>query len=382
MSAREMLSSARRLFSRTEIPMRLIVAGEAVPVLNWSLGGLALPRPCAISPLPGQAIAGSLELLVGGVGLSVNVTLRLAHQQRDRYGFSFVDLTPEQMGMLRALLMRGGASPLERAPAPAIAASADPQPERPRARRPRRAAGIGRWAMRTAAGVGLVAAFAAIAGYGLVKKSHVESAQAAVAVPTRVASVGDRGYVEAILVKPGQTVPAGEPLVSIRRRAEPAKAVVITSPCACTVLDVLAQPGSDVVVNQPLIQLTAAEPTEPFIEALVPADTELPIGHRVPVRIEGQPQVGSGRILAIDAARAPVGRYGLPPQLRQDPRYRLVIVGELTGLGPLAPGQSARLELSQAMRWQDLLRREADRLAARVERLTLPLRPAGDAAAG
>ena len=116
MTTKTAMASARRLFSRTEIPMRICIDGFAIPVLNWSLGGVALAKPCTIALSPGQRLTGNLELVVGGVNLSVKVALRLAHEQADRFGFTFIDLTPEQMGMLRALLVRGGASPLERAP--------------------------------------------------------------------------------------------------------------------------------------------------------------------------------------------------------------------------------------------------------------------------
>lgn len=379
MSPKDILRSARRLFSRTEMPMRITIDGQTMPVLNWSLGGIALSRSSPIDPRPGQPLAGSLELLVGGVSLAVKVTLRLAHRQADRFGFSFVDLTPEQMGMLRALLVRGGANPLERAPLPAAAPSplaataAAPRPVP--ARRRRRRIDVGRWAMRSAAALVLIAAFAGIAAVALVKKSAVESAQAAVAVPTRVASIADRGYVDQILVRPGQAVRPGDPLLSIRRRAEPAKAVGIASPCACTVVAVLVEPGNAVVNDQPLVQLADPAP-ETFIEALVPADTELAVGRRVPVVVEGRPEAGSGRIVAIDAERTPVGRYGLPPVLRQDPRYRLVLVGELSGLGPLTPGQSARLPLGEAKSWPERLQTEAGKVAARVTRLIDPLRAA------
>jgi hypothetical protein len=86
--------------------MRICIDGFAIPVLNWSLGGLALAKPCQIPLSPEQQLTGNLEFVVGGVNLSVKVALRLAHEQPDRFGFAFVDLTPEQMGMLRALLVR------------------------------------------------------------------------------------------------------------------------------------------------------------------------------------------------------------------------------------------------------------------------------------
>lgn len=97
---------ARRLFSRTEIPMRVCIDDLAIPVLNWSLGGLALAKPCPLSFSPEQRLTGDLEFVVGGVDLSVKVALRLAHEQPDRFGFAFVDMTPEQTGLLRTLLVR------------------------------------------------------------------------------------------------------------------------------------------------------------------------------------------------------------------------------------------------------------------------------------
>ncbi|MFO1152259.1 MAG: hypothetical protein U1E42_01155 [Rhodospirillales bacterium] len=366
-------ASARRLFSRTEIPMRICIDGFAIPVLNWSLGGLALAKPCPVALSPGQRLTGSLELVVGGVNLSVKVALRLAHDQADRYGFTFVDLTPEQMGMLRALLVRGGASPLERAPVaaegpkPRLSSTKKPAFTSPARRRARR------WTVRVAAGLAFLAATAAIAGYGLVQKSRVQSAQAAVAVSTQVARIGDRGYVDQIHAAPGQLVRTGDPLVSLRRRAEPSKSVTLNSPCDCTVVDVLVHPGNDIAVNQPLAQLAAANGAAPFIEALVPTSADIAVGQIVPVVVEGQPAVGSGRIVAVEEQRLAEDRFGLPPLLRRDPRFRLVIVSELSGLGPLTPGQSARVDLSEALSWSERLIGEADKLTRQVTRMVEPM---------
>jgi hypothetical protein len=213
----------------------------------------------------------------------------------------------------------------------------------------------------------------AIGGYALLQKSQVQSAQAAVAVSTRVARIGDRGYVDQIYVAPGQRLRTGEPLVSLRRRAEPAKSVTLASPCDCTVVDVLVQPGNDIAVDQPLVQLAAAEGVTPFIEALVPVSADVAVGQVVPVVVEGQPGVGSGRIVAIEEQRAAEDRFGLPPLLRKDPRFRLVIVSELAGLGPLTPGQSARLELSEALSWPERLIGEADKLTQQITRMIEPM---------
>ena len=366
-------ASARRLFSRTEIPMRICIDGFAIPVLNWSLGGLALAKPCPVALSPGQRLTGSLELVVGGVNLSVKVALRLAHDQADRYGFTFVDLTPEQMGMLRALLVRGGASPLERAPVaaegpkPRLSSTKKPAFTSPARRQARR------WTIRVAAGLAFLAATTAIAGYGLVQKSRVQSAQAAVAVSTQVARIGDRGYVDQIHAAPGQLVRTGDPLVSLRRRAEPSKSVTLNSPCDCTVVDVLVHPGNDIAVNQPLAQLAAANGAAPFIEALVPTSADIAVGQIVPVVVEGQPAVGSGRIVAVEEQRSAEDRFGLPPLLRRDPRFRLVIVSELSGLGPLTPGQSARVDLSEALSWSERLIGEADKLTRQVTRMVEPM---------
>ena len=373
MTTKTAMASARRLFSRTEIPMRICIDGFAIPVLNWSLGGVALAKPCPIALSPGQRLTGNLELVVGGVNLSVKVALRLAHEQADRFGFTFIDLTPEQMGMLRALLVRGGASPLERAPvqadAPRPRLSAGKRPSSgPRTRRSGR-----RWAVRVAAVIALLAATSAVAGYALLQKTRVESVQAAVAVATRVARLGDRGYVDQIYVTPGQAVRAGDALVSLRRRAEPAKSVTLTSPCDCRVVDVLVHPGNDIAVDQPLVQLAAADGVTPFIEALVPTSADVAVGQIVPVVVEGQPSVGSGRIVAIDEQRPSEDRFGLPPLLRRDRRFRLVIVSELADLGPLTPGQSARLELSERLSWSERLIGEVDKLTRHVTRMIEPM---------
>lgn len=361
MPANEANTTGRRLFSRTEIPMRITIDGQSIPVLNWSLGGLALPSSCQLSIAEDDTVVGMLDLLVSGVDLSVKVTLRLVNEGADRLGFAFVGMTPEQMGMLRALLVRGGGSPLERPLVPASAAPLPATPQR-RARPARRKRYVGRWLMRVAAALALVGAFGAMGAYALVKKSKIESAEAAVAIPSQLAVSVDRGYVDQIITKPGQSVAVGQPLLSIRRRAEPAKAVQVTSPCTCTVINVLTRAGDDVMVGQPLVQLASSKAGEPFIEALVPADIDLAIGRQVRVAVEGSSTMGRGRITAIGSDRPAFSHYGLPEVLRHDPRYQLVIVSDLAGLRALPPGAAARLRLSDDVSWQERLRGEVVKL--------------------
>ena len=88
MPANEANTTGRRLFSRTEIPMRITIDGQSIPVLNWSLGGLALPSSCQLSIAEDDTVVGMLDLLVSGVDLSVKVTLRLVNEGADRLGFA------------------------------------------------------------------------------------------------------------------------------------------------------------------------------------------------------------------------------------------------------------------------------------------------------
>lgn len=381
MPASDAKTSGRRLFSRTEIPMRITIDGHLLPVLNWSLGGLALAKPCPVSLGSDETVVGVLELLVGGVDLSVKVTLRLANEQPDRLGFAFVGISPEQMGMLRALLVRGGGTPLERAPLPAPAGRAATAPNR-RGSASAPARRLRRSLVRVAAVVAVVGVFGAIGAYALLKKSVVESAEAAVAIPAQLAVSVDRGYVDKVIVRPGETVASGAPLMSVRRRAEPAKAVLVTSPCACSVIDVLARPGEEVTAGQPLVQLSAPQAGEPFIEALIPTNVDLAVGQPVGVAVEGSATVGHGRVAAIDVERAAFSRYGLPDTLRQDPRYHLVIVSELSGLRSATPGAAARLRLSEDLSWTERLRGEVVKLGDRARQLLAPPEAERTGAAG
>lgn len=381
MPGNEAKTIGRRLFSRTEIPMRITLGGHLLPVLNWSLGGLALAKPCPISITMDETVDGVMELLVGGVDLSVKVTLRLANEQDDRLGFAFVGISPEQMGMLRALLVRGGGSPLERAPLPAPAGN--PAGNRKRRGGPSARARIAcRWFARAAVVAAILGSFGAIGAYALVKKSIVQSAEAAVAIPTELAVSVDRGYVDTVLVHPGDRVAAGQPLVSLRRRAEPAKAVLVNSPCACTVISVLSRPGDDVAAGAPLMQLSAPDRVEPFVEALVPSTVDLQIGQQVKVAVEGASSVGRGRVTAIEESRTPRGRFGLPAALRKDPRYQLVIVSDLTGLRPVLPGAAARLQLSDDTAWSERLKMEVAKLGERARRILTPSAEESDGASG
>jgi hypothetical protein len=347
--------------------MRIVIGEHALPVLNWSLGGIALAKPCPFALTPGTTVSGVLELLAGHVGLSLKVTLRLVHEHPDHFGFAFVDLTSEQMGMLRALLLRNGGSPLERASLPAHRPAQPGQPASRRAASVR--AARRRWWHRLAGIAAVVVAGLVIAGYALVKKSRVESVHAAVAVPARVVSLADRGYVDEIRVKPGQAVQTGDILMTVRRRAEPAKAVSLTSDCSCAVLNVAVQHGDEVVAGQPLVLLGNANWGQPFIEALSRFDVDIDVGQKVGVVIEGLPVAGRGRIIRFEAERPTATRFGLAPVLREDPRYRLLIVSEISELRPLQPGAAARIRLREDASWSELLAVELERLVGSVTHL-------------
>lgn len=382
MPADEANTNRRRLFSRTEMPMQITINGHLMPVLNWSLGGVALAKPCPLSLQPDDTVIGVLELLMGGVDLSVKVTLRLANEQPDRLGFAFVGMSPEQMGMLRALLVRGGGTPLERAPLSVHANGSASSARQHRGAFWSRRRRFGRILGRVAAGVALLAAFGAIGAYGLIKKANVEAVEAAVAVPTQLAVGVDRGYVDRVIVKPGQMVTAGEALLSLRRRAEPAKAVVVASPCRCTVINVLARPGDEVTAGEPLVQLTASQPGEPFIEALVPASLDLAVGQPVKVAVEGSNAIGRGRVAELNAEPKAFSHFGLPEVLRRDPRYQMIIVDDLSGLNSLTPGTAVRLQLNEDASWTQRLRGELARLGDRARRMLAPVSGDGIGAAG
>jgi hypothetical protein len=171
----------------------------------------------------------------------------------------------------------------------------------------------------------------------------VESVHASIAVPVVVVETKERGYIDELLVKTGDRVRTGDPILTLRRRAEPRAQFSLTSPCECTVVELLIKRGSEALAEEPLALLAFAGSDKLMVEAAFPADAKMTLGAPVKILVEGASQPGRGRIIKVNASSLAADLYGLPRALTEG--YQLVIVGQLEGFDAIRPGMSARVQL-------------------------------------
>jgi hypothetical protein len=366
MTADHIDDSGRRLFLRTTIPMRIVSFGQDYPVESWFLGGLSLAKPCALQGKPGDKFPVQLQVTLGGVNVTLDVVLRLMHDRKDSIGFSFEDISSEQLGVLRALLVRSGGLSLERLPAlPAPDTKTSRTAPARKSKQLRRHPILGGLALRCMLAFGFIGLLAGSLVVSSLPKD-MESVHAAVAVPAARLVSPDRGYVDQVFVHPGENVSRNKVLMTIRRRAEPASVVTVASPCDCQVLEISARDGEEVRQGQGLVRLARWTPADLVLEALLPPDGDVAVGRQVKVLLEGSERPAFGRVVSV-SSDWPAETYGLPKSLRVDPQARIMTVSVPEGLEGAKPGQAARLKLLEYGTVPDRIYAAVDKLV-RLER--------------
>lgn len=185
------------------------------------------------------------------------------------------------------------------------------------------------------------------------------SVAAAVAVPQVVAASSERGYIYQILVRASDRVEAGQTLITIKRRAEPRSQTAVTSPCSCQILEIRARRGEDTIEGEPLVYLAPLRADDLVVEAVFPAGVTLAVGETVEVKFEGIRQAGRGRIRAIWDRSEVAGLYGLPASLLEmSPDQQIIIVGELSSIPEVRPGDAAVVTPNWQMPFSDRILQE------------------------
>lgn len=106
---------SRRRYQRVRMSVPVVVAGQTLRTLDWSVGGFRLPTPVE-SLGEGQAVA---EMLIPAEDMVFHFSLAIEHIHADVeqgfVGYRFVDLGEEQHDLLRGLVVSavtGGCYPL------------------------------------------------------------------------------------------------------------------------------------------------------------------------------------------------------------------------------------------------------------------------------
>jgi hypothetical protein len=264
---------------------------------------------------------------------------------------AFHNLLPEQLRVLRTLILGHGLPQLARL-SPALgedeaAAEADAAAAAGRRRLQARAHLNLRspkvWGLAAAIAIALVLAF------GRWPCPVHRSVAAAIAAPAVPIVDTHPGYVDRVLVAPGAVAAAGQPILSVRSRAEPGETVFVGSPCDCVVLSLAVKVGMELRSDQVVGGAVESDSTAHLVEALFHRDSEPEVGEDVSVAIPDLDMVAAGQMTAVGGDAAPVS--GLPAAVRDDPRYVLALITLEDVVKPDVVGLPVRVDLTDARRF-------------------------------
>lgn len=204
---------SKRLIQRVTAPLWVTVDGETVMADDWSLGGFGVPLA---RPVPrGELLSVRLAFPVGNAELAFATTCEVVHAGADgRYGLRFVDLSPDQLELLRQMWIAattGQVVPFDAC----LAAPPAPPPDSPEpaALTPRRA-------LRRLIGYAVLLAAGAAVLAGLLVSFHarfmvVRADHAAMTVPVLRMRAPVDGRLSGNALPTGLAVPAGTPLFDL-----------------------------------------------------------------------------------------------------------------------------------------------------------------------
>jgi pyruvate dehydrogenase E2 component (dihydrolipoamide acetyltransferase) len=163
-----------------------------------------------------------------------------------------------------------------------------------------------------------------------------------VRMPAALAGVTE-GAIQTWMLKPGETVAAGQPLAEI----ETEKAVVeYAAETGGTVARLLVQPGENVPVGAPIAVILAAGEADDAVDAALAAAGAAAPARVEPVEIPSEPPPADDVVVASPPEDTP--RTFASPIVRRLARERGIALASLTGTGP--GGRIVRRDLDAAPR--------------------------------
>ena len=311
--------------SRSYVTM--VYKDHRIVVIGWSLKGIKISadRTIAIPGELGSIISVELEIRMDEVKVLLPVELCLVHNESDTRNYTFVNLGKKEERILRTY-MAPKSQPLQKH-IPVAGRSASKSPPTKSSKN-----GGSFWRyLGNAVKILLAVALLGAIGYGGMELPRLLtrndfSTFAAVAVQARGVSSPERGFVAGDLVAVGQDVSAAQPIFELYRYSDLGAVVEVVSPCDCEILSLAVQRGDEVQAGDSLALVRNSEQdVSLLIEALFPRTVTLTEGANVDVLLEGTDAWLSGRVRSTEDF-AESRMHGLPANLKNDPRYRLVYV--------------------------------------------------------
>lgn len=339
-------SKHHRRYARLDSRLHVLIEQQKFLAINWSLGGIAVANSSKFGRI-GDDLFGELIINSEGIEVAIAVTLRIAHKRADRVGLAFVGMSPDQIGVLRALILKHGVTPMEEVPDGVSAGALAVAPARDhRTRRPitsaRRIGMMLLWLIPIAS----IPAFL----YAKPELTHGSnrSIYAALARPAQRIVAADRGYVDRVLVGAGSQLEVGQPVLTFRLRAEPNTLASVSSKCACKVIATVATSGAEIEPGNTVAYVSASSSNDFVIEALFPNTDGLIPGRPAVVSPDDAKPPLAGVIGQVEAGSRPTDLFGLPEFVRNDKRYVYALIRLSSEYATLAAGAPVSVTLTSS----------------------------------
>ncbi len=320
------MDADRRDYNRVTIPIDLFIDGQRHRVIDWSLGGLAVMSTTRSNLGPGSSLDGYLRVTQKGVDVSLNVKLRVAYTEAGRLGLAFHNILPEQLSVLRTLILGHGLPQLGRLnPALGKGSGGAGDDYAQGAVGRRRSQPRKRFNLRSPLFWGLAASIAAAAIFALGSWPCPTHRSAAAAI-------------------------AATSMPVVRSQAEPSETVFIESPCDCIVLSLPVKVGMELRSNQVVGSAVKRGSGAQLVGALFHRESKPRVGEKVDVVNPATDTVAAGRIAAVGGDGAAV--TGLPAAVRDDPRYVFTLIERDGAAEPEDVGLPVRVDITDPRRFQ------------------------------
>lgn len=324
-------AEVQRQHPRYRIPVRCIMNGTQVSVVDVSVGGIGL-RTGVIDVKTGRVLELTLIFPFSGYELSlpINAEVRYVAEEHSRVGLRFVDVSPRQHNLLRFILDAYLAGEVvDAGDILDVSSRRNEGKTREVPQRPRPQGILAHLSHhgRSAAGyIGIGAATMLLLGFigmGLFERMYIIPAQSAL-ITADLVTVPAPSNGQVTFIAAGGEVKAGEPLLTIQ--GPQGSSVVIDSPCNCMVQARYSRTANFVREGMPILALREKTST-PYVTASIPHD----------------------QLLRFYRGASAVIEYADGTRVREDRIERLpTLVGEAASPGPflvkLAPGRE--LEMS------------------------------------
>lgn len=267
-------AETQRQHPRYRLPMHASIADRPFDVLDWSLGGFALPATENFKV--DDVVRATLSVPFDGYGFATTVTARVCYVSVDkgRTGFAFVDLEERQACLLRFIADAFLSGEVVQAGDVLDVAKRSgggrsrAMPEAPSLGFAAKAGALGRRLASTTAVLAIIGALGAFLWANVYDELYVVRAETAI-VDAKVVNLASPAVGRIGYLNEAETVSLGEPLMTVNPPVgEP---IIVQSPCDCLQVERRFSDGDFVKTGDTVVRLMREDATI-VVSALVPSE--------------------------------------------------------------------------------------------------------------